>query len=307
MSSPVTEIVPSPLDRLSQSTNRSTTTELEEEQATLWVRVDTLRAALGDHAPKTHCSDGARIPTARGSGVQRLVRNPCSEPGPDSAHWLPSVSCSAGRRRSPGIPMVRDHQQVVRLLAVGLISGVTAYILFALANPSLYRRTGGFLLIVALAAQRAPAAAADPRSRTTPPDRRHRGARIPLRLRSGPTMGRLLWFIAGVLAALTVVGVLALLSNEPERSAVATTTVPAPGHPAQAPVDTDAEDRSNLADARAREWAYLACGSACTNVDVIPRGPLWGAAVRYSNGAETCSVIDGPRRDQATRLPAEAS
>jgi O-antigen ligase len=143
----------SPWERLTQTTKVTTSGELEQEQATLWRRLDTLGA--GWERIREHPFTGAGVnPDNLGLAGDTFVHNTFL------GTWASlGLLAAIGLIICMAVPFVAGYRllgsgRAPRALVAGLVGSAASFTVYALANPALYRRYCWLpaLLLVALSA-----------------------------------------------------------------------------------------------------------------------------------------------------------
>jgi O-antigen ligase len=208
--------VVSPWARLTTTTSVAGGTGLAQQQATLWRRIDTLR--IGWTTIKEHPIFGAGknpdgVALAHGTYVHNTLLGAWAGLGLLATVGL--ILCLAA-------PFVATHQLLrlrpnIRTLVIGLTGGAVAFTVYALANPSLYRRYGWVpaLFLVALSPQALPRRAVEPRRRENGRAAAETRRWMPAGLSFAPTMRRAVIFVtATAVVAIGVVAAYALASRD---------------------------------------------------------------------------------------------
>jgi hypothetical protein len=205
----------SPWTRLTTTTSVAGGTGLAEQQATLWRRIETLRTGwttVEDHPIFGAGKNPDGVALAHGTYVHNTLLGAWAGLGLLAMVGL--VLCLAA-------PFVATHQLLrlrpnIRTLVIGLTGGAVAFAIYALANPSLYRRYGWVpaLFLLALSPQALPRRALEPRRRDNGRAAVKTRRSMPARLSFAPTMRRAVPFVTvTVVVATAAVAAYALASR----------------------------------------------------------------------------------------------
>jgi len=153
------DLMPSPLERLALTTDRTTDTPLRQDQATLWRRLDTFGSSWELVKEDPLVGQGFNPDTATVADG-RLVHNTVlgTWAGLGVTALIGLLLCLAAPFAAT-VSLLREGEALLRSLVVGLTAGAVTFTVFALSNPALYRRYGWvpLLLLGALAAERSAA------------------------------------------------------------------------------------------------------------------------------------------------------